>query len=49
MGIPDDEVVMVDYDQFLQLWKHYGNDMKLTDELIGGLNVQERKVLNLLT
>ena len=48
-GISSDEVVMVDDDQFLQLWEHYGNEIKLTDELIGGLNQQERKVVNILT
>ena len=48
-GISTDEVIMVDNDQFLQLWEHYGNDDKLTDELIGGLNEQERKVLKILT
>ena len=49
MGISSDEVVMVDDDQFLQLWEYYGNDDKLTDELIGGLNEQEKKILNILT
>lgn len=48
-SIPDDDVIMVDDDQFLQLWEHYGNDIELTEELIGGLNEQERKVVNILT
>ena len=53
MGISDDEVLMVDDDQFIQILEHYGvhygKDMKLTDELIGGLNEQERKILDILT
>ena len=48
-GISTDEVIMVDDDQFIQLWKHYGNDIELTDELIDGLNEQERKVIDILT
>ena len=48
-GISSDEVVMVDDDQFMQLWRHYGNDIELTDELIDGLNEQEKKVVNILT
>ena len=48
-GISTDEVVMVDDDQFIQVWKHYGNDIELTNELIDGLNEQERKVLDILT
>ena len=47
-GICSDEVVMVDDDQFIKLWKHYGNDTNLTDELIEGLNEQEKKVLDIL-
>ena len=48
-GISTDEVVMVDDDQFMQLWKHYGNDIELTDEFIRGLNQTERKVVIILT
>ena len=48
-GISTDEVIMFDDDQFIQMWKHYGNDIELTDELIDGLNEQERKVLDILT
>ena len=48
-GISIDEVIMVDDEQFIQLWKHYGNDIELTDELIDGLNEQERKVIDILT
>ena len=48
-GISIDEVVMVDDDQFMQLWKHYGNDTNLTDELIDRLNQTERKVVKILT
>ena len=48
-GISSDEVIMVNDDQFIKLWKYYGNDIELTDELIGGLNEQERKVLKILT
>ena len=47
-GISTDEVIMVDDDQFIKLWKHYGNNTNLTDELIDGLNEQERKVLDIL-
>ena len=28
---------------------HYGKDIKLTDEFVGGLNEQERKVIDILT
>ena len=52
-GISSDEVVMVDDDQFIQVLEHYGvhygNDIKLTDEFVGGLNEQERKVIDILT
>ena len=52
-GISTDEVVMVDDDQFIQVFEHYGvhygNDIKLTGGFIDGLNEQERKVLNILT
>ena len=52
-GISSDEVVMVDVDQFIQVFEHYGvhygNDIKLTDEFVGGLNEQERKVIDILT
>ena len=44
-GISSDEVVMVDDDQFMQLWKYYENNTNLTDELLDGLNEQERKVV----
>ena len=52
-GISSDEVVMVNDDQFIQVFEHYGvhygNDIKLTDEFVGGLNEQERKVIDILT
>ena len=52
-GISSDEVVMVDDDQFIQVLEHYGahygNDIKLTDEFVDGLNEQERKVIDILT
>ena len=52
-GISSDEVVMVDDDQFIQILEHYGvhygKGIKLTDEFMGGLNEQEKKVLNILT
>ena len=48
-GISIDEVIMVDDDQFIKLWKHYENDTNLTDELIDGLNQIESKVVIILT